>query len=506
MRVRPTVPPSRSAGAMLLATAMFLVSAGMAATVVAEEPGDVDRLVTALLADTPLITDLEELTDTIGGRPTGSEENLRSVQWAMERFAEAGVAARREAFSMPALWPERSAAASVHGEGVQFSAPVAAMPFSVGTPAGGLTAALVDGGDGSEASLVSLGETARDAFILIETEELEDIAGLFAEYVSAAAIEQRAFAAGARGVIYMGSRPRGTLYRHNASLGVKNEAPLMVMGRGAAGRALRLLRAGHALKVTVELNLNRGSSYGSFNVVGEIKGSASPEEFVVIGAHLDSWGLGTGALDNGCNVALVIDIARQIQRLGLRPRRTIRFALWNGEEQGLHGSWGYVRDHIDELDRHVMASSYDIGSGRINGFFTGGRPEMVKAVEQALIPVSGLGPFIQIDVPIVGTDNYDFMMEGIGNLVGNHESATYGPNYHAATDTFDKVDQRQLRLNAAVVAAVTWGFAEMDVDWPRQTRKQIQSLIDATDLGDQMKTFGMWESWKSGERGRKAGR
>jgi hypothetical protein len=131
---------------------------------------------------------------------------------------------------------------------------------------------------------------------------------------------------------------------------------------------------------------------------------------------------------------------------------------------------------------------------------------MVAAVEQALAPVNGLGPFTQIDAPIVGTDNYDFMMEGIGNLVGNHEPASYGPNYHAATDTFDKVDQRQLHLNAAIAAAVTWGFAQMEVDWTRQSRQEVQALIDATDLGDQMKTFGLWEPWVSGERGREAGR
>ena len=149
-----------------------------------------------------------------------------------------------------------------------------------------------------------------------------------------------------------------------------------------------------------------------------------------------------------------------------------------------------------------MASSYDIGSGRLTGFFTGGRPEIAAAVERVLAPVRGLGPFIQIDVPIVGTDNYDFMMEGIGNLVGNQEAASYGPNYHAATDTFDKVDPRQLRLNAAIAAAVTLGFANLDVDWSRHSHDQIQALIDSTDLADQMRTFGVWEGWASGERGR----
>jgi len=470
---------------------------------VAREDGRVDRLVAALLGDTPLISDLRELTDIVGGRPTGSEANRRAVAWALARFEAAGVTARREPFTMPGLWLERSAGAVISDKDVTFPAPVAAMPFSTGTPPAGVTAHLLDGGRGEAADFTRLGERARGALVLVETSELLDIEGLFAEYGHAAAVEARAFAAGVKGVIYMGSRPRGTLYRHNASLGEANEALMLVMSRMEAGRALRLLRAGHELQVTVTLDINSGPSYEAFNVVGEIPGTASPEEFVVIGAHLDSWGLGTGALDNGCNVALVLDLARQMKRLGIRPRRTIRFALFNGEEQGLHGSWGYVQTHAHELDRHVMASSYDIGSGRITGFFTGGRPEIAAAVERVLEPVRGLGPFTQIDAPIVGTDNYDFMMEGIGNLVGNHEPASYGPNYHAATDTFDKVDQRQLRLNAAVAAAVTLGFAEMDISWSRQSREQVQTLIDGTDLGDQMKTFGLWDGWTSGERGRR---
>ncbi|NIW35789.1 MAG: M20/M25/M40 family metallo-hydrolase, partial [Gemmatimonadetes bacterium] len=417
-------------------------------------------------------------------------------------FQDAGVTVRREAFTMPALWLERSASATVTGDEVSFAAPVAAMPYSVGTGPEGLTAPLLDGGDGSEEAFAALGSQAEGAFLLMEQTELQDIAGLFAEYNHAAAVESRAFAAGARGVVYMGSRPRGTLYRHNASLGPQNRAPMLVMSRMEAGRALRLLRDGEKLQLKVVLDIDSGPAYEVENVIGEIRGHGQPEEFVVIGAHLDSWGLGTGALDNGCNVAMVVDMARQMQRLGIRPRRTIRFALWNGEEQGLYGSLGYVRRHQADLDRHVMASSYDIGSGRINGFFTGGRPALAAAVSRALEPVRGLGPFTVLDIPIVGTDNYDFMMEGVGNLVANQESANYGPNYHAATDTFDKVDLRQLRLNGAIAAAVTLGFANMEVDWSRQTRAELEALIQATDLGDQMRTFGFWADWLSGNRGR----
>jgi hypothetical protein len=151
-----------------------------------------------------------------------------------------------------------------------------------------------------------------------------------------------------------------------------------------------------------------------------------------------------------------------------------------------------------------MASSYDIGSGRITGFFTGGRPEIAEVLGRALGPVAGLGPFENPDLPVVGTDNYDFMMEGVANLVANQESANYGPNYHARSDTFDKVDPVQLRLNEAIAAAVTWGFAnDPEIGWGRQSRAEVQQLIDSTDLGEQMKTFGLYESWESGERGRR---
>ena len=121
---------------------------------------------------------------------------------------------------------------------------------------------------------------------------------------------------------------------------------------------------------------------------------------------------------------------------------------------------------------------------------------------EALAFVNGLGPFEHLDDPIVGTDNYDFMMQGVANLVANQESANYGPNYHAGTDTFNRVDLQQLRLNAAIAAAVTYTFANIDGNWPRQTRAEIQTLIDDTDLGDQMRTFNFWNDWVNGIRGR----
>jgi Zn-dependent M28 family amino/carboxypeptidase len=303
--------------------------------------------------------------------------------------------------------------------------------------------------------------------------------------------------------VYQSSRPNNVLARHNAFLGKDNPLPIVMMERDGAGRAMRLLRGGQALSLTVTLDLQTGGPYESFNVIGEIRGATKPDEIVVVGAHLDSWDLGDGALDNGANVAMLIDIARQIRRLGLRPARTIRFVLWNGEEQILVGSWRYTQAHQAELERHVMASSYDIGTGRITGFFTGGRPEIAAATTEALDPIAGLGPFTQIDAPIVGTDNFDFMLEGVANLVANQESANYGPNYHARSDTYDKVDLHQLRLNAAIAATVTWWYANAPVTWRRQSRAEIERLVTETDLDDQMKSFNVWGDWEAGRRGRK---
>jgi hypothetical protein len=480
--------------------AVIALTASVATAAVAfATPAEVGRLVAALLGPTPLEDDLRALTDEVGGRPTGSAANARAVEWGIQRFRAAGVEAVAEPFTMPALWLERSATARVGGD-VTFEARVAAMPFSAATGPEGVTAPLVDGGAGSDEGFSRLGPATRGAFVLVDTAELVDLAGLFREYAEATRIERRAVAAGAAGVVLTSSRPRNLLYRHNSTLEGADQRPMLVMEREAAQRAQRLLRAGRKLTLTARLDLERGGPYEARNVVAQVRGTERPDEVVLVGAHLDSWDLGTGALDNGCNVALVIDLARQITALGLKPRRTIRFALWNGEEQGMLGSWGYVKRHAAELDRHVLAAAVDIGSGRINGFFTGGRPEIVPVVERALAPVAGLGPFAEFDVPIVGTDNFDFMLEGVANLVANQESANYGPNYHARSDTFDKVDLRQLRLNAAVTAAVVWAFANADVTWSRQSAAEVARLVETTDLKAQMDSMGILGLWERGVR------
>jgi len=462
---------------------------------------DVDRLVAAMLGETPIVADLQSLTDEVGGRVTGSPANEQAIDWALARFRQAEVPATRESFEMPFQWQEHGVSASISGD-FNFSPAVVAKPFSAA--ADSLEGPLVDGGMGATEDFERLGGSVKDAWILVETPVLDDVvglAGLFGEYSAAAATEAMAVDAGARGIVFMSSRTNNLLYRLPMLSGV-DRLPLLLMEREEAQRAQRLLRSGHALNLTATIDVDSGFAYQSANVIGEIRGSERPEEIVLMGAHLDSHDLGTGALDNGSNATMMIDIARQITRLGLKPRRTIRFALWNGEEQGLVGSWRYTQQHRDELDDHVVAASFDIGTGRILGFFTGGMEGLAPMVDEYLQPVAGLGPFTQVNIPLVGTDNFDFMMEGIPNLIAEQADANYASNYHAASDTFDKVDQQQLKLNSAIAAALVWGFANDAERLPRWNRRQVEQLVESTDLEQQMRNFGVWEDWASGARGR----
>lgn len=492
----------RKFGAVAIVLAGWAAMAASQAAPAADDKPD--ELIAAMLGDTPILSDLRELTDTIGGRATGSPANEAAVEWALDTLRRAGVSAHAEEFRMPMQWQEIRVAAEIAGD-AELRPDVVAKPFSTGTSSRGLRAPLVDGGSGSAGDFERLGNAARDAWVLIETPVLDDqvgLNGLFAEYSDAAAAESRAFEAGVAGVVFMSSRTGNLLYRLFASRGPDNRHPLLIMEREEALRTLRLLRAGHELDMTATIEVERGEPYNARNVIGEIRGGDAPDEVVIVGAHLDSHDLGTGALDNGANVAMLIDVARQMTRLGIEPRRTVRFALWNGEEQGLVGSWRYTEQHDGELDDVVMAASFDIGTGVITGFFTGGRPGMVPLVDDYLEPVAGLGPFRQVDVPVVGTDNFDFMIEGVPNLIAIQADANYASNYHAESDTFDKVDVQALKRNSAVAAALVWGAANDTRRLPRQTHEELVKLIEKAGLELQMRNFGVWEAWAAGHRGR----
>ena len=256
------------------------------------------------------------------------------------------------------------------------------------------------------------------------------------------------------------------------------------------------------LSISVSINAEKGESFITHNVIAEIPGTDLSDEIIVIGAHIDSWALGTGANDNGCNVSLMIDIARQMKQSGIRPRRTIRFALWNGEEQGFYGSLAYTKEYEESLDQHRMALSVDIGSGKIIGFFMNGNPAFQSLLDELLEPVAAFGPYLQITNAVVGTDNLDFMLQGVPNLVANHKPYNYGLNYHASSDTYDKVDLKALKINSAIIGAMTLGMANKEeLPLKRWNRSEVSQMMEEQSLEFSMRMFDLWNAWLNEERG-----
>ncbi len=462
---------------------------------------DAIRLATKLKSETPILEDLHELCDQIGGRVTGTEPNEKSVLWTKNKLEEAGVKTLVEDFEMPRKWVEKSAKARVSGD-VRFRPKIASRAFSTGTPEGGLEAELILVGDGSREAFENLGDAVEGKFVLVRTPVMTDLNELFLEYINAVEIESSAKEFGALGIIYMSSREKKLLYRHLTSYGIQNDMPMVVMARDDATRCERLLVRGKKLKLNIELDLVDEGAYMSQNVFGIIPGTDLADELLVFGAHLDSWGLGTGANDNGANVNMMIDIARQMTALNIKPRRTIMFALWNGEEQGMLGSYAFTIKDEKRLAKVKMALSIDIGSGLIDGFFTNGRPEMIPYIEALLKDFDGAEKLEHTDACIVGTDNYDFLAQGVPNLVGKHHVHNYCSDYHSESDTYDKVNKANLKQNTALVGYLALQLANSEeLNFERQDRPTVQKIIDKYELESGMTALCLWKGWLDGSRG-----
>jgi carboxypeptidase Q len=492
--------------------ALFATVLGLAAPSLAGDPAA--ALMSRVLSPTPILDDLRELTDTIGGRPTGSKALDHAVDWGLARFRGAELEnVRAEAYTCPRVWVPKTE----WGEIVAPQSPwqsaesrrlrVAAMPFSTSTPPEGLEAEVVDVGSGDESAFAAAGQRVRGRWALVHTEPMKTIDDLFKEYTVTPGIAGRVRERGAAGVLWMSTHPGRLLYRHNLTLdGSLAAFPGAILEREGALRIARLLETGQPVRVKLMLASDSPANVPARNVVAEVRGGGKPDETVILGAHLDSWDLGRGALDNGCNAALVIDVARQamgLAKAGIRPRRTLRFVLYTGEEAGTFGSFGEVRMHRSELDRVKAQIVFDIGTGRTSGFSLGGRADLKAAAEKALVPAAALGPFGQTTDAFLGTDNYDYLVEGVPTLVANQDGVPYLPQYHAESDTFDKVDARELKANAAIAAVLLWGLADGDAaPAPRQSRAEVEALVTLTGLAEQMQLFGLWKDFETGARGR----
>ena len=467
------------------------------------------KLIPVILGDSPMIENLRKLTDEIGGRVTGTAAMAKAVQWGIAGFRAAGVDVHSEDYSLPVTWNEGATRLTIIAPASLTLSNATLRTVSEGwspaIPHGGVDANVTDVGDGSEAELSRAGNL-KGAILLVHSEIGSSWPDLFNEYMRPPGIIARATKDGAAAILWMGARERLLLYRHTNSLtGEIDRIPQAVVAREDGMRLARVVAANPGkVRVRLEMPNQVNGPTEQENVVGEIRGYEKPDEVVILGAHLDSWELGTGALDNGCNAALVIEAARAIKAMGTLPKRTIRFVLFSGEEQGTIGSLAYVKSHASELDKLRGVVIVDSGSGRFTGFSLGGRSDTEAGLRQILKPLDAWGATQHTADASFGTDNFDFLLQGIPTFVANQEISNYLANYHAASDTFDKVDQRELKLNTVIAALAAWGIADRtEPVGKRLTRAELDSLVRQTGLDEQMKLLGYWEQWQSGARGRK---
>jgi Zn-dependent M28 family amino/carboxypeptidase len=447
--------------------------------------------------------DLRLLCDEVGGRPTGSMAYGAALQWGMDAFRRANVdTVALESYDAPARWEPIGAQAEVISP---FRFPLRLVSFgNAPSTREKIKAPLVDAGGGRRADFERLGRRARGAIALVRTKPMLSFEDLFAEYLAGPEMVKAADASGVAAVLFMSTRPRDLLYRHTITFdGTLISIPIAMVAREQGLRLARLLDKGEQLELSLEIDNRTGGPWQPQNVLAEIRGRELPGEVVLLGAHLDSWDLGTGALDNGVNSALVVEVARAIAA-GPRPKRTVKFVLFTGEENGLLGSRGYVAAHRAELDAYDAVLIHDIGDGKILGYFTDGRPDLHPALSRVLAPVRRWDAADLNDEAILGTDNFDFLLEGVPNLIANQETARYLPDYHAESDTLDKVDMKQARRNAAIAAVAVSGIANAPARiGKRQSRTEIEHVLAKSGIADQMKTYGLWADWESGKRGRK---
>ena len=248
--------------------------------------------------------------------------------------------------------------------------------------------------------------------------------------------------------------------------------------------------------VSIDINVENSFSAGpvpSENIVGEIEGTVHPEKVVLIGAHLDSWDLGTGATDDGFGAAAVLGAAQALVRSGLRPARTLRFVLFTGEEEGLLGSRAYVRQHAAELGNIVAAFALDWGAGPIVKLPTAGHSELVPL----LTDFNELTPDLHLEPPDDGwlfmTDAYAFTLAGLPGIAPLVRAPGYFEQAHSAEDTLDKVSSADLRQAMTVLAMASFFLADAhDIPEGHFTPAQTAAALIQGKQKPMLEVFGLW--------------
>jgi hypothetical protein len=313
-------------------------------------------------------------------------------------------------------------------------------------------------------------------------EQIKLRASPFADTSTAAVTARRQFqldlpyilkSAGALGTLVDGAKEHGLMTMSGSPTRL-SPLPNLVISHEDYALLARLIAGGVTPRLEGRVGNRMGQSpVRQWNTVAEIRGSERPGQVVILGAHLDSWDLGTGTTDNGTGSMVVLETARVLARSGLKPKRSIRFILFSGEEQGLLGSRAYAAAHAAEADSIQAVLVLDNGTGAITGQALQGRKDLEGLWKQLLAPVASLDADSVRDANKNGTDHLSFLPYGVPGFNFDQLSRGYNHTHHSQTDTYDHAVAGDLKQAAAVMAVTAYELANLPELLPRGPKSPV---------------------------------
>ena len=410
---------------------------------------------------------VESLTTEVGPRMAGTPGDALAVKWGIAKFNELGF---DKVWSEPVTfgtWQRGIEEATIVSP---FRQPIVitALGNSVATPLEGLQAEIVQFDTLDDLKLAEAGDVAgKIVFISKKMARFKDGHG-YGEAVgarSSGAVE--AAKKGAQAIVIRSVGTDSDRMPHTGHMkyldGV-NKIPAAAMSNPDADLLMNMLKRGKPVTLQMKLGSGPGKDYTSYNVIGEITGTKYPNEIVLLGAHLDSWDLGTGAIDDGAGVAIVMTAAKRIRELVGNPKRTIRVVLFANEEQGLEGAKAYAKRHAKELSKHIVGVESDFGAGKIYKISTKFKPEALPVAQQIHSVLAPFGVAWGNNKATGGPDLIPARNMGLSVVNLYQDGIDYFDYHHTPNDTLDKIDPDSLSQNVGVYVAFAYLMANLEGD------------------------------------------
>lgn len=425
------------------------------------------------LAENPGYAIVEELTTQIGARMPGTPEDALAVEWAKQKFVALGYDRVTTVPVTFPVWLRGEELAEIVSPSPQ-PLKITALGGSVGTDGNGINAqvvefenlqALMDAPDGSLEGKI--------AYISNRMERFRDGRGYGPAVAARSTGAVEAARKGASALLIRSIGTSNARFPHTGNMRYDDSVekiPAAALSNPDADQLSRLIALGDPVKVRLTLETMKPGEYTSQNVIGDIQGRESPEEMVVIGAHLDSWDLGTGALDDGAGIGITFAAGHLIAQLPERPRRTVRVIAFAAEEIGLLGAYAYAEANAGKVREHVIAAESDFGAGRIYALRSGANEEGWRTLEQIGAVLEPLGIEVERDAGGPGPDIIPLAMRGVTWAQLAQDGTDYFDYHHTANDTLDKINPEAIDQQVAAYAVFAYLAAESDTDFGSEPR------------------------------------